>query len=96
MTGTQLKKMRDALACSPHGWSALLGVHVSTVYRWEARRGEVEISTLHQQILSALQIHMKRRSVDGLAERIRVALISRDNISALRELLNFIEPEGRQ
>jgi len=42
MTGTQVRELRAALSLDPTHFAQLLGVHPSTLYRWEAA-GDVSV-----------------------------------------------------
>lgn len=62
------------LRVDPFAFAAFLGVHVSTVYRWELAKGTLELDTLQRLILEAIDRHRDRRAeirtaiVDGLIE----------------------------
>lgn len=50
MTGNQIRKLRERLELDPVLFSRLLGVHLSTVYRWEnAKKPKIDI--MQTQIL---------------------------------------------
>jgi DNA-binding transcriptional regulator YiaG len=53
MTTTQLRTIRTKLGLSQAQLAARLGVHLMTVWRWEA--GKVPISPLAQNLLKTLK-----------------------------------------
>lgn len=74
MTGRQIRSIRDQLDIDPFAFAAVLGVHVSTVYRWEGKwkggRGEnvsASIDMIQRQVLEAIDAYFKR--CDPIAPR---------------------------
>lgn len=56
MAGSQVRELRAGLRLDPAHFAQLLGVHASTVYRWEAAGDvPVKVEPFQQQILAVLQ-----------------------------------------
>jgi DNA-binding transcriptional regulator YiaG len=53
MTGRELRVLREAIRLDPFGFAAVMGVHVSTVYRWEAS-GDIRAEPLQVTLFQAL------------------------------------------
>jgi hypothetical protein len=58
MKGPDIKSLREALGLEPYVFAKVLGVHVSTLYRWEQTRTEVRIDPLQAQILDRLRVNL--------------------------------------
>ena len=54
MTGPEVARMRSRLGASPDEMASLLGVTLATVYKWEAKRGELPALGLAQKRLFML------------------------------------------
>lgn len=92
MTGRQIKTLRETLGVDPFAFAAMLGVHVSTIYRWETTRATVRIDPLQALLLSKLDAHLtkKPKQVDDLHLAIVDGLISGGPLVALAAVLEII------
>lgn len=54
MTSSQLRSLRCAIAIDPFALASTLGVHVSTIYRWESAQGEIKPDPIQAEILARL------------------------------------------
>lgn len=61
MTGPEIRRLRRGIELEPFAFAKVLGVHPSTLYRWEQTAGQVRMDPLQREIL------------DKLAERLRAA-----------------------
>jgi hypothetical protein len=90
MTGEDVTHVREWLGVDPFALAAVLGVHVSSIYRWEKTK-EPNIDPLQKSILVALRTRIKSKRVgEDLGEKLRVSLISGGNLAALHTLLHFV------
>ena len=88
MTGESITTLRESLELDPFAFAAVLGVHVSGVYRWE-KSGEVTIATLQTLIIEGLaRVPLKQRG--DLGRKIRDALMSGGTLAALHVVLATI------
>lgn len=96
ITGTAVAAVRKALALEPYGFSVLMGVHISSVYRWE-KSSVIRADALQRDVLDGLRRFVKNnppsaaRELGGKVER---ALIAARPLLALRYVLEVIEPGG--
>ncbi len=83
MTGQRIRALRDGLELDPFALAALLGVHVSSVYRWEKSwLKENKIDPLQLLVIEAIErVPAKQRG--DLGRKIRDALVSGGTLSAL-------------
>lgn len=92
MTGNEVRAIRDAFELDAFAFARLLGVHVSTVYRWEASTWHVTMDPLPSEILTAAQAHLATQSQgqrDVLALDIKHAL-TRGPLHGLAALLRVL------
>lgn len=70
MAGKAIRKLRTDLGMTPADFAALLGVHPSSIYRWEnADAEEVHIEPLQFRLLTVLQQEVnKRKTAQAQAE----------------------------
>ena len=93
MTGDDVVKIRAGLGWNGSQFASLLGVHASTVYRWEEVKGaELKIEPLQRQLLSVLRGELKRRGAGSarLAEQMHDALAVGGSLRALYVLLKSV------
>ncbi len=93
MTGSDITTVRKALGLDPFAFAAVLGVHVSTVYRWETAKKSVSVSVdpLQREILHGLyDARRHKSSLRDLGLVVRDALISRGNLGGLHAILKFL------
>lgn len=87
MTGNQIRKLRERLDLDPVLFSRLLGVHLSTVYRWEQSKKSPRIDIMQKQLLEYIDKHWySTGEVDSQLENLQVA-IARHPLEGLRALL---------
>ena len=55
MTGPEVRQLREGLGLEIFAFATTLGVHVSTLYRWEQTPGALRIDPLQAEILAKLQ-----------------------------------------
>lgn len=92
MTGTDIKKIRKALDVDQYALAKIIGVHASTVMRWEAHTAWSG-NPLHEQILEALKRWLaKHNAATGrsLGIDLRIRLANYNALSALRFLLQRV------
>lgn len=90
MTGTQVRKLRMAIRLGPAHFAQLLGVHPSTLYRWEAAGDvPVRVEPFQQQILAVLQgqVAAPQRASEDLGETILNGLLVGGAMFGLYRLL---------
>jgi transcriptional regulator with XRE-family HTH domain len=101
MTGTQVRELRAALHLDPTHFAQLLGVHPSTLYRWEAAGDvPVRVEPFQQQILAVLQgqVAAPRGTNEDLGETILKGLLVGGAMFGLFKLLEaaFSEDQPRR
>jgi len=90
MTGAQVRELRAALRLDPTHFAQLLGVHPSTLYRWEAAGDvPVRVEPFQQQILAVLQdqVAAPRGANEDLGETILKGLLVGGAMFGLFKLL---------
>lgn len=86
MTSDDLSRIREDFALDRAGFAALLGVSVSTVYRWDAVRGTVRIDPMQRKILMVLDGLLRSCSdeeIDGLRAAVVHGMNTRGGLYAL-------------
>ena len=102
MTGAQIRQLRLAIRMDPAQFAQLLGIHASSVYRWEmAADAEVRIEPFQRQILTALEDQLAQRAAPAQADlggAILKGLLIGGGLFGLFKLLEavFEEPEPRR
>lgn len=92
LTGARIAAVRTALGLNAFAFAAALGVHVSSVFRWEAAKAPV-IDPLQRDILTRLVALPPRqlRSAGKVAgPQITAALLKGGTLSAFRRLLDLV------
>lgn len=90
MTGAQVRELRQALKMEPAHFAQLLGVHPSTLYRWEAAAlGDIRVEPFQQQILAVLQNQIERNAQpsESLGDAILKGLLIGGALLGLFQLL---------
>ena len=92
MTGRQIGKLRARLDLDAFAFAAVLGVHVSSIYRWEANPLKPRIDPLQVQLLELLQGWIDRvpSSAADVKSTITNGLIQGGTLYALRALLDLM------
>ena len=96
MTGTDVAQIRAQCGWSAQQLADLLGVHPSTIYRWESVEGEFAADPLQRDILITLQALWRRSSSEQRLElrtTIDEARAKGGTLRALSALLNAIFTE---
>jgi hypothetical protein len=78
-------------------FAAALGVHVSSVYRWEKSGDKCRMDDLHWAIVTGIDDKRgSQRTGKDLGEKVRLAIIAspphRSTLAALRVLIDFLMP----
>lgn len=69
MNGNQIRKLREKLGLDSVLFSRLLGVHLSTVYRWEQAKKNPNIDILQRELLTFID-KVKIGHVDTLKKSV--------------------------
>lgn len=73
---SHVSDVREAMGLDPFAFAAVLGVHVSTVYRWE-KKGSAHVDPLQFKILDALYKRLTpKKSLSDLGEKVIAKLSS--------------------
>lgn len=93
MNGGDLKRARERLGLDSFVFARVLGVNLSTLYRWEARASGFGADPLHETVLT-LFVRWVRRTNKGLlkirAEHLRREIADGEALHALYLLLGDI------
>jgi DNA-binding XRE family transcriptional regulator len=91
MTGSDVKQVREAMGLDPFAFAETIGVHVSSVYRWEAAK-EPSIDRLQEQIIIWLSKYVKRKDeMSDLGASVRGALLGGEGtLGALHKVLHYL------
>jgi hypothetical protein len=93
MTGPEIKAVRTTLGHDPYVFAKILGVHLSTLYRWERSRGEAHIDPLQAEILDRLRTNLAEREMTDqrkLGDDVLKAVLVGGSLVGLTFLLNEI------
>lgn len=90
MTGRSIKEIRDKLGMNVHAFAAVLGVHVSTIYRWEQHSGVVVTAPLQGALLDGLS-RVASAQIGASATR---ALVKGGPLAGLRVLIDAATKES--
>ena len=94
MTGSDVTSLRSSLGLKPNAFAAILGVHPSSLYRWESACGEeVLVDPLQVHLLVSLHDVVKKRSSGAqkeLGQQLFRALILKGALFALFTLLKVV------
>lgn len=97
MTGADVTAVREWLGVDAFTLAVAIGVHVSSVYRWEKSK-DPSIDALQLTILDGLHERIKQKRVgEDLGAKIRDALISAGGLGGLYTVLKFLiegDPHG--
>lgn len=94
MNGIEVRHIRTTLGLNPQAFANLLGVHLTTVYRWEAA-GPLEMRL--EPLQSALLLRLRQKATDAKPEatgqRLIEALLVGGTLVGLAALLSdLIQP----
>lgn len=75
-TGNDIQRLREALNMSPVQFASLLGIHLATLYRWEAKGdAQVRLDPMQLGVLLALQEQLNRQRTAKQQEEWAAALL---------------------
>lgn len=95
LTGNNIRTLREQTGLTGAAFGTLLGVHQSTVYRWEKHENaakELQIEPLQVQIMRLITDELKKRRKSGrdvLMSLLSDAVASRGTLGALHVLLTI-------
>ncbi len=102
MNGAQVRELRQSLKMEPTHFAQLVGVHPSTLYRWEAA-GEmaIRVEPFQQQIMAVLKQQTgspQSKASEGIGDAIVKALLVGGAMFGLYKLLEaaFSEDQPRR
>lgn len=96
MTGRELRTLRaGVINVDPFAWAAVLGVHVSTVYRWEATRGTVAMDRMQDELLFAIMGAVAAGHVARIRKAILDGAARGGPLFALHDVLEIVIPYRR-
>jgi transcriptional regulator with XRE-family HTH domain len=93
MTGNDVQRLRQQIGWSAQQFADLLGVHASTVYRWEGTDAPLSVDPLQRDLLMALNEWWARSAPAqraNLRDKVQTAKVRGGNLRALRTLLNSV------
>jgi|SRR5579885_2399337 len=91
MTGGEIQRIRTEFALNVQQFATMLGVHPSTVYRWESALSlESNPDPLQRDLLQALDRIVRFGAADRLREHLRWWIASGGGLLALYGLLKFM------
>lgn len=94
MTGADVKALRGAMGLTAYALGDVLGVDISTIYRWEsARKAKVPMQALAERMLTRLN-KLPEGELAELGRRVREHLVSTSPLHALRVMLDAILKES--
>ena len=89
MTGSDVKQVREAMKLDPFEFAAMLGVHVSSVYRWEGSK-KVHLAPLYETVVAKLW-GCPNADLSDLGAKVHKALMGQDGtIRALSTVLVYL------
>lgn len=89
LTARSIRTLRKALALDSFAFAAALGVHTSTVYRWESAKALVSVDMLQGEILTRL-LAIPRRKLLGVGLAARRGLLTDGMIGGLAGILKHL------
>lgn len=100
MLGHDVLNLRLAMGLSPSALAEILGVHASTVYRWEAAGDRIiHVDSMQAKILAALSSEVsKRKAAESQAEfgaAIGAAVLIGGGLFALFKVLEEVFDEKK-
>lgn len=93
MTGSEVRRLREGLGLDVFAFAKTLGVHGSTLYRWEQTKGPLKIDPLQGEILDKLAQRARDQGPDqkkALGDAIVKGLIVGGALLGLVALLKFL------
>lgn len=88
LTRADVLRARNGLGLNVTDFAMLVGVHPSTVYRWEATGGTLAMEPLQKQLIVAIQL-AARKDLWRVREQVRKGLLECE-LRGLYELLKIV------
>lgn len=88
VTSADVTRARNDLNLDVVGFAMLVGVHPSTVYRWESTGGTLAMEPLQKQLIVAIQL-AARKDLWRVREQVRKGLLECE-LRGLYELLKIV------
>lgn len=96
LTGKHVRELREALRLDPFAFASVMGVHVSTTYRWENLE-RVVVDPLQYQILKRLwELRTHRYHLAETGEAVKRGLLSGGTLTGLAVLLRYLKTPVRK
>lgn len=93
-TGNQIRELREALGMTPEQFAGLLGVHQSSLYRWEAKGEEVvRLDPMQVRLLVVIREQLVQKRPEERVEwgkALLAALVIGGGLFALFKLLEVV------
>lgn len=102
ITGNDVRAVRGALGLNVGQFASVLGVHPSSVHRWEgAREMTVAVDGVAATVLAALRAHLddqaeRSREVRELGAKVIDVLVVAGALAALGVLIHYLTSAGRR
>lgn len=90
MTGPEVRRVRSDFGLDPQLFAKLLGVHPSTLYRWEQSAAALRVEPFQRQLLALLRHELDERAPpdrERLAADVTTALLFGGGLRGLFVLL---------
>ena len=90
--GSDVMSVRQAMGLDPFAFAEMLGVHVSSVYRWESGKKTVSIDRLQEMVVSELSKYVKKKDeLRDLGKTVKGALVGGEGtLGALHHVLEYL------
>lgn len=95
LTAGRIRAAREMLELDPFAFAAALGVHTSTVYRWESATKPNAVDMLQGEMISALVVWLRKATAkerSGAGVAIRAGLINKGTLGGVLALLRVVVP----
>lgn len=98
MNGSDVRQLRITLGLTPQHLAELLGVHLTTVYRWEkTERVELRLEPLQHRLLMEMQQQIQRRQPKEFGQQLIEGLLLGGTLLGLACLLSdLVETKPRR
>ena len=98
MNGNEVRAIRETLGLSPLNLANLLGVHLTTVYRWEAQGAQqLRLEPLQHSLLLQMQKRLRQGPPQDLGQQLLQGLLIGGTLVGLAYLLaDLAEPNPKR